>query len=114
VISVDLQPAYQDVTSSLKSVASGLVLNRATNKFNGTLQLSNTSASAVAGPLQVVLQGLPAGVTLANASGNHGGAPFITLADGLEVAGVVSVPLQFNNPSKVAISYTLKVYSGNF
>jgi hypothetical protein len=24
------------------------------------------------------------------------------------------VPLQFNNPSKGAISYTLKVFSGNF
>jgi hypothetical protein len=33
---------------------------------------------------------------------------------GLAAGASVTVPLQFNNPSKGAISYTLKVFSGNF
>jgi predicted extracellular nuclease len=114
VVSLDLQPAYQDVTASVKTFTSGYVFNRITNKFTGTLQVTNTSGAALNGPLQLEFQGLSAGVTLANASGSHNGSAYITVPAGLAAGASVNVPLQFNNPSKGAISYTLKVFSGNF
>jgi predicted extracellular nuclease len=114
VISLNLQPAVQDVTGGVKSVASGFVLNRITNKFTGTVQLTNTSGATLNGPLQLEFQSLSSGVSLANGSGAHNGNGFITLPQGLAAGASVSVPVQFNNPSKGAISFTLKVFSGNF
>ena len=114
VVSLDLQPAYQDVTASVKTFTTGYVVNRITNKYSSTLSLTNTSGAALNGPLQVEFQGLSAGVTLANPTGSHNGNAYITVPGGLAAGATVNLPLQFNNPSKVAISYTLKVVSGNF
>ena len=53
-------------------------------------------------------------MTLANPTGSHNGNAYITVPGGLAAGATVNLPLQFNNPSKGAISYTLKVFSGNF
>lgn len=104
-----------DVTSQLSVQRSGLVLNRATQRFTGTVRLTNTSGHAIAGPLQLSLEGLPAGVTLANASALRQGVPYITIASpSFEADGTVQIPLQFTNPSRAAITYTPRVYSGEF
>jgi len=114
IVSLNLLPAYSDVTASLKTVTSGLVFNRVTNRSSGTVQLTNTSAAPLSGPLQLEFQSLTSGVSLFNATGTHNGSSFITVPAGLAAGASVSVPLQFTNPSKGAISYTLKVFSGNF
>jgi predicted extracellular nuclease len=114
VVSLNLAPAYLDVTASLKTYATGYVFNRSTNKFTSSLQLTNTSGAALNGPLQLEFQALTSNVSLANATGSHNGNAYITVPAGLAAGASVTVPLQFNNPSKGAISYTLKVFSGNF
>ncbi|TWI65128.1 hypothetical protein IP91_02534 [Pseudoduganella lurida] len=117
VISLALQASFADVTASLKQVISGATLNRATQLFNGTITLTNQSAATLAGPLQVVLGGLPAGVTLANARGRKDGAPYVTVATasgGLAPGASVVVPVSFSNPGKVGLAYTAAIYSGNF
>ena len=113
-IRLNLTPTFVDVSSSVKVQASGIVLNRATNKFSSTVSLTNTSAAALAGPLQYLVQNLPAGVTLANASGSKDGVPYLTVPAGLAAGAQSSFQLQFNNPARVTISYTPAVFSGEF
>jgi predicted extracellular nuclease len=115
VVSLNLAPTYTDVSASAKFVKSGLTMNRQTGKFSGTVSIANTSGAALNGPLQLVLEGLPAGVTLDNKSGDLNGAPYVTLQAGSIAPGAtVSVPTTFTNPSKTSIVYTPKLFSGTF
>lgn len=115
VVSLNLAPAYADVTASVKIVPGALGYNRITGKFTGNVTFTNTSGAALSGPLQYVLQGLPAGVTLDNKSGDFNGAPYVTLpGTTLAPGAAVTVALTFTNPSKTNITFTSKLYSGNF
>lgn len=112
---VTLLLPLEEVTSQLRIQRTGLVLNRATQLFTGTVRLINAGGQSIAGPLQVSFEGLPAGVTLVNASGVKQGVPYITLASPtFEANGVAQISVQFSNPSRAAISYTPRVYSGEF
>ncbi len=115
VISLNLAAPYSDVSSSVRSVASGLTLNRLTGKWSGKLTLTNTSNTVLQGPLQVELSGLVAGATLANASGSHNGAPYITLTSNLAPGASIVVPTSFTKTGSGSVSYSaVKVYSGTF
>ena len=114
IVSMDLQPAYADVTGSVQVNSTGLVLNRATGLFTGTVTLVNTSGAALAGPLTLSFDGLTAGVTLKNATGTKAGAPYITVSGGLAAGASVAIPVSFSNPGKVNTTYTAHIYSGNF
>jgi hypothetical protein len=115
IVSLNLGPANVDVSSSVKVVQSGYTVNRITSKYTGTVTFTNTSGAAINGPLQFVLQGLPAGVTLDNKSGDKDGAPYVTLPGASIAAGAsVSVGLTFSNPNKVTITYTPKLFTGTF
>ncbi len=102
-------------SSQVSTIASGLGYSRVSQTFNGTVTVKNISASAISGPLQIVFFGMPAGVTLVNATGNLSGTPFLTapavasLAPGQSVA----VSVQFKNPSNAAINITPVIYSGS-
>jgi hypothetical protein len=92
-----------------------LVFARATNQWSGTLTITNTGGAALSGPLQLSLGGLPAGVTLINASGNRSGVPYITANTSSLTAGAsLTVPLTFSKTGTAAISYTTQVFSGTF
>ena len=94
---------------------SGFTRNRATGLFVGTLTVTNTRGAAINGPVQVVLTNLTSGVTLANASGQRNGSPYITVAPGgLAPGASASVSVQFNNPSNGFINYTPVTVSGTF
>jgi len=115
VISLNLAAPNTDVTSSVKAVPSGLVFARATNQWTGTLTITNTSGAALSGPLQLSLSGLPAGVTLVNASGNRSVVPYITANTSSLAAGAsLTVPVTFSKTGTAAISYTTQVFSGTF
>ncbi len=115
VISLNLAAPNTDVTASVKAVASGLVFARASNQWTGTLTIINTSGAALSGPLQLSLGGLPAGVTLVNASGNRSGVPYITANTSSLAAGAsLTVPVTFSKTGTAAISYTTQVFSGTF
>jgi predicted extracellular nuclease len=115
VVSLNLAPAFADVTASVKYSATGMTMNRATGKFSGTITFTNTSGNALNGPLQFVLQNLPAGVTLDGKSGDFNGAPYLTLPNASLAAGAsVTVSTTFTNPNKASILYTPKMYTGAF
>ncbi|MDY6944683.1 MAG: lamin tail domain-containing protein [Pseudomonadota bacterium] len=112
---VALRLPVNEVTAQLELLRSGLVLNRATQLFTGTVRVSNVGGQTLPAPVHLFFEGLPAGVTLANGSGLRNGVPYITLPASVYPAGaVVQVPVQFNNPSRVSISYVPRVYSGQF
>ncbi|MBI3229544.1 MAG: endonuclease/exonuclease/phosphatase, partial [Burkholderiales bacterium] len=115
VIGLNLPAPYTDVSASFGTTVTGLVFNRATQLFTGSLTVKNTSAAALTGPFMVEIVGLPAGVTLSNASGMHNGVPYINVSANSIAAGqAVTLPVSFSNPSKVSISYTVKVSAGYF
>lgn len=115
VLSLNLTPTFADATGSFAIQRSGLVLNRVTGKYSGTITLTNTGAAAVNGPVQLRFSGLPAGVTLDGASGSHQGAPYLSVSAGALAPGAkLVVPVVFSNPARAVIGYTSSVFSGTF
>jgi predicted extracellular nuclease len=115
VVSLNLAPTFADVTASAKIARSGFTLNRATGKYSGTVTVSNTCGAPLSGPLHLELQGLTAGVTLDGKSGDHDGAPYLTLPTASLAPGAsVTVTTVFTNPSKTGFGYTAKLFSGTF
>ena len=102
----------RDVGSTYRS---GMAWNRVNNQFTGTLALTNTTGAAVNGPFQVEFTGLPAGVTLLNATGMRNGVPYITVSTASVAPGAkMTISTVFSNPSKGAIPYTAIISSGSF
>lgn len=115
VVSLNLPAPALDVTAGVRGVGSGLVFTRLTGRWSGNYAVTNTGTSPISGPLQIELGGLAAGVTLVNASGSHNGAPYITANVGsLAPGATITVPLSFTKTGAAGISYTAKIYSGNF
>jgi uncharacterized repeat protein (TIGR01451 family) len=70
-----------------------------TRPFSQQITITNTSDHALSGPLALVLKGLPAGATLANAGGTYQGNPYINvLGDGQVLAPgqSVTITLEFS------------------
>lgn len=115
VVGLNLTPAYSDVTGAARIVLGGFSINRATGKTSGNVTITNTSDQPLAGPLQLVLQGLPAGITLDNRSGMHDGAPYLTLPQGgIAPGATVTVSTTFTNSAKRNFIYTPQLVSGSF
>ena len=102
-----------DVTNQFAITRSGLVLNRATNTFDSTVTVKNTSGAPVAGALTAALTGLPSSVTLANKVGQLAdGRPFVVpVAAGvvLQSGATITFVLKFANPQGVPITSTLQI-----
>jgi hypothetical protein len=115
VVSLNLAPAYVDVTGSVKVTLSALTINRITGKATGSVSFTNTSGSTITGPLQAVLEGLPAAITVDNKSGTMAGSPYLTLPQAsLAPGATATVTATFTNPTKVNVTYTPKLYTGAF
>jgi uncharacterized protein len=109
--------APADVTSSFSISSSAFVLNRITQRYTGTVTITNRSAAPIARPLTLLLSALPAGVSSPTAAGNlPGEGPFFAVpGSGPLAAGEsATVSVQFLNPSNTRITFIAKVYSGNF
>ena len=103
--------------TTITTTSTGLAYSRVTQTFNGTITLTNISNAAISGPLEVVLTGLPAGVTQVNATGTFAGNPYITVplpGGSLSLGQSARVAVQFKNPSNVTIQAAPLVYSGSF
>jgi hypothetical protein len=100
----------------IKTTSSGLAYSRVTQTFDGTVELTNVGSSAIAGPIQVVMNSLTSGVTLVNATGTFGGFPFVTVpgVNSLTPGQSVTVSVQFKNPAGAAIHFAALPYSGSF
>jgi len=116
VFSVPLVAKVQpDVTSLVSAVGSGLIYNPATERFVGQLTVTNTSAADINGPLFMVFHDLPAGVTLANVPNFTGEDDAVVRVDRLVLRPGESldpIELEFENPSRVPISYRVQVFDG--
>ena len=101
--------------SQVTTTASGLAYSRVSQTFNGTVTIKNMSASAISGPLQIVFFGMPANVTLANATSNLSGTPYLTVPEvtGLAPGQSVTVSIQLKNPSNTTLNLTPVIYSGS-
>jgi predicted extracellular nuclease len=116
----DMPVAYfavpvQEVSARVSVFSSGLVLNRVTRTYNGTIRITNTSAQTIAGPIHVALDQLTAGVTLANAAGQSQGLPYVTASVASLAPGQsTTVAVQFNNPANARIGYVVRAFAGTF
>jgi uncharacterized protein len=99
----------------LSYTASGLVYNRATKLFGGTITLTNTGTTTISGQFQLVFTGLPAGVLLSNASGtDSNGNPYILVNVGtLAPKKTFTFSIFFSNPNNVLISYLPQIAQHN-
>jgi hypothetical protein len=103
--------------SQIKLSASGLVYNRSTQLFGGTITLTNTGTTTI-GVLEVELTGLPSGVILDNASGTAAdGNPYLLVnsPDGILLAPGQSITLTvlFANPKRLLFQYGIMVLGPN-
>ncbi|MEO8130909.1 MAG: nuclease, partial [Bryobacteraceae bacterium] len=103
-----------DVTGQVAVVQSGLAYTLRRELYVGIITVTNTGSQTIASPLQVVLHGLPAGVTLVNATGSFGGNPYVTANTSLTPGQSVSLLVRYRNPGNVVITTNPKIYSGAF
>jgi fibronectin type 3 domain-containing protein len=108
--------AAVNVTSQVKITASGFTFNRTTKTYNSNVTIRNQTQQAIAGPIQLVLTNLPAGITLFNRTGTTGTSPFITLpgVSTLAAGQSATVKIEVQAASAGQITYTAAVYSGVF
>jgi hypothetical protein len=103
-----------NISSQIRYTASGLVYNRATQLFGGTITLTNTGTTTLTGTLEEVFTGLPTGVTLSNASGTTtDGNPYILVAlpgSGLAPGASVTFTVLYYNPKHLLFGYSLTSY----
>jgi len=112
-----LPPA--DFTSQVSIQKTGLRLNRNTGFYVQTVTLTNTSGIPLAGPLYLVVSGIPAGVALIGINGVTAniapvGSDYFTLplaGEGLNMSPgqVVSLQFQFLDGSQIPLNYSLSV-----
>lgn len=104
-----------NVTSLVKITSTSFQYKLSTKTYNSTVTLQNQTQKSIAGPLQLVLTNLPAGVALSNATGATGGSPYITVTSQALAAGrSVSVAIRITAQSAAQITYTPVIYSGTF
>jgi len=111
---VQLPPVVRP--GQISTTASGLAYSRVSKTFNGTVTITNISGSSIGGPLQIMFFGLPATVTLVNATNNLSGTPYVTVpaTAGIASGQSVTFAVQFSNPSNATINFTPVAYSGSF
>ncbi len=118
-----------DVTPQFNVVRSALMLNRTTGNYTGTITLTNNTATAISGPLVLVLSGLSpsTGVTLVSTSSSTTGvtvtkgtpssgtnlSPYVQigLAQSLAPGQSITISVTFNKLVSPT-TYTPKVYAG--
>ncbi|MBI2382381.1 MAG: lamin tail domain-containing protein [Gammaproteobacteria bacterium] len=110
LLRISIALAAQDVTAQLAVSKSGLVYDRVSKLYKGTLSLKN-NGSALAGPLTLRFAGLPAGVTLA--SGNVPGQPsWQQVAKPLAAGANLSVSISFKLSGGAKPAYSLSILNG--
>ncbi len=106
-----------DATASVSVKRGGFVYNMASGRFTQTVTLTNTSAGIISGPIVLVADDLPGGVSLYNASGatfcsEPVGSPYASVTGNLGSGQSISFTLQFTDATKAPISYTSRVLAG--
>lgn len=104
-----------DVTADIRITRLPLVFNPFTKVSLGLLLVTNRSADTLNGPLHLVFDQLTAGVSLLDADGSAGGAPFETLSVGSLAPGhTTALLVRFANPNRASIAYVPRLWRGVF
>ncbi len=107
----------QNSANQVRVSKSGLVYNRATQLFGGTITITNIGTTNLIGALDFEVTGLPAGVILANASGiAPDGNPYISiyLANGVLAPGQsITFTVLFKNPKRLSFTYGIFAFEEN-
>jgi VCBS repeat-containing protein len=104
-----------DVTSQVRASGSGLTYDPVTDRFVGDLTITNTATTDITGPLYVVIHNLPNGVSLDSFTAIDGAGSPLYKVDQSRLSAGASLPpiaLEFSNPGRVPISYTVQVFDG--
>jgi hypothetical protein len=102
----------QDLASNVQLTQQGATLNRVTQKYVGSVTVTNVSGTTLTGPFQLLLTGLSAAVGLDNASGMDNGTPYVTFNGQLAPGATLNLPLAFSNPGRNLITYSPKFTRG--
>lgn len=102
-----VQPLMVDVTAQAKITQSAV-----SAQGDASVSIKNMGTTVLALPLKLVVEGLPAGVSLDNASGSVYGNPYLKLPNAINPGATASYALHFSNPAAQPISYTVRINSG--
>jgi hypothetical protein len=110
-----------NVSGQVQVSRTRLALNRPTGLYDGSLVLTNTSKTDIAGPVQVVLAGLDSRILLASASLNGqalavgytaAGDPYVTLnVQRLAAGHSLKVVVSFSDPLGLPVDFTPVIFS---
>jgi uncharacterized protein len=105
-----------NVSASVKTLATPLIFDPFRRVFVGAILIQNKTRQSIAGPLRLAFEGLPAGVTLANADGDLLGVPFVNVPffNTLPPGAIALAVVEFRRTGNTPITYTLRTLSGAF
>jgi hypothetical protein len=109
-----------DVSNAIKVTRGGMVLNLATGRYVQTVTLTNTSTSAITGPISLVLDSLSSYAALYTVSGATdaleapAGSSYANVtSSNLATGASVSLQLQFTDATRTTpINYATRVLAG--
>jgi hypothetical protein len=106
-----------DVSAEVGVARSGYSYSIVTKRYAQTVTVTNNSASAIAGPISLVLDDLSSNATLVNSAGTTEcaaplGSPYVAVPGPLAPGASAAVVLQFSDPAKTGITYTTRVLAG--
>jgi hypothetical protein len=100
--------------SQVAVTASGLAYSRINQTFHGTVTITNTGSTVIAGPLQIVLHSLTPGATLTNATGTYRKLPYVTVPgiSSFAPGARVAVDVKFKS-SGAPITFSPAIFAGS-
>lgn len=107
-----VQPLAVRVTAGVSLIKSGLTYNAGSKTYTGQITVRNTGTTPLQAPLKVVIEGLPATTTVANAAGSYYNQPYLTLPGTLAPGGSTTITIQFKSSSNTRVTYTPAAYTG--
>ncbi|MBK8276759.1 MAG: hypothetical protein IPK92_13280 [Nitrospira sp.] len=102
-----------DASSRVSVSKSGLTFNRVSQTFDTLMTVTNTSSSALTGPVVIVVETQPSSVTVANSTGTlFDGRTYISaslkdLAPGATISNIV---VKFKNPTRATFSINTNTF----
>ena len=107
--------ASSNISSQVSIVKGGLSYNSVKHVGSQTVTIKNTSGTAITGPIQLVLSGLPNTMTAANNAGTYQNNPYWTATGSILNAGAsVQITVQFSYAAGTNFSTAAAAYQGVF
>jgi predicted phosphodiesterase len=99
-----------DYTSAVRVYVSPIEYFRFSGSYAGLISIHQPRSADIDGSLVVMVKGLPSGVTLLNASGSIDGVPYILHSRGFGRDNWAFVPVKFEAPARMRITFTTEVH----